>query len=187
MLRWDAIVVTCLSLVVPELVNGMSECYNHDTSDPQVCLPPFVNAAFDKKVDATNTCGLNGLEEYCVQTGATGVTKSCHFCDGRDRTRQHNASLLTDVTEEAATTWWQSQTMLFDVQHPSMVNLTLDLGEFVFLVQDKLCRLLQIFKIAAYITLCYCVYIFNPLNTNVTNILLSWAPVPASIGRIPYS
>ena len=48
---------------------GPSRCYN-DQGKAQRCVPPFVNAAFNQLVEATNTCG-NPPIEYCRQTGVT--------------------------------------------------------------------------------------------------------------------
>ena len=106
---------------------AMTDCYLAD-GRAQRCLPPFVNAAFRKRVIASNTCG-SPAEKYCVQTGVTGVTRSCHLCDSRVPSRSHNPVFLTDLNVDRYPTWWQSSTMLDGVQYPNMVNLTLNLGE----------------------------------------------------------
>lgn len=110
-----------------------NSCYD-DRGRAQKCVPEFVNAAFNLTVDATNTCGLTGPQEFCLQTGVTGVKKSCgHLCDAGNEQQRHPPSFMTDFNNQNYWTWWQSETMLerrdewlgTRQQH---VNLTLHLG-----------------------------------------------------------
>ncbi|XP_026559056.1 laminin subunit gamma-1 [Pseudonaja textilis] len=117
-----------LLLLIGPCGGAMDECADEQSGRPQRCMPEFVNAAFNATVVATNTCG-SPAEEYCVQTGVTGVTKSCHLCDASQPHLQHGAAFLTDYNNQADTTWWQSQTMLAGVQYPNTINLTLHLGK----------------------------------------------------------
>uniref|UniRef100_A0A8C5X712 Laminin subunit gamma 1 n=1 Tax=Malurus cyaneus samueli TaxID=2593467 RepID=A0A8C5X712_9PASS len=118
-----------LWLWVPARCGGaMDECAEERSGRAQRCMPEFVNAAFNATVLATHTCGTPA-EEYCVQTGVTGVTQSCHLCDAAQPHLSHGAAFLTDYNSPADATWWQSRTMLAGVQHPTAVNLTLHLGK----------------------------------------------------------
>jgi len=127
--------VLCL-FNLPHYIFGIdNSCYD-SRGRAQKCVPEFVNAAFNITVEATNTCGLTGPQEFCLQTGVTGVKKSCHICDISDPYNSHPASSMTDFNTQNYRTWWQSETMLHrrnewhDTRQvkPQPVNLTLSLG-----------------------------------------------------------
>eukprot|EP00061_Rhincodon_typus_P005522 g25133.t1 len=121
------VVAVLLVVCVCNALAAMDSCYEPGTGTAQRCMPEFRNAAFGRTLLATHVCGSPHPEEYCLQTGVTGVTKSCHVCDAQHPERSHNASFLNDFHSEEEPTWWQSPSMLHGVQFPNSVNLTLHL------------------------------------------------------------
>uniref|UniRef100_A0A8C3TBV3 Laminin subunit gamma-3 n=1 Tax=Chelydra serpentina TaxID=8475 RepID=A0A8C3TBV3_CHESE len=116
-----------LSLGLHPAAGGMDSCYDPQ-GQAQRCTPAFENAAFSREVRATNTCG-SPPEDYCLQMGAWDATQLCHRCDVGDPLLHHNATYLTDFHSQEESTWWQSQSMAFGIQHPNSVNITLHLGK----------------------------------------------------------
>ncbi|KAH9498965.1 Laminin subunit gamma-1 [Bulinus truncatus] len=102
-------------------------CYDEQRR-PQRCQPPFVNAAFGRVVEATNTCGVKRVTEYCMQTGVTGDLRQCAKCDDSHPDTRHPPEFLSDFNNNTTKfTSWQSETMLEGMQYPTVVNLTLHL------------------------------------------------------------
>uniref|UniRef100_A0A8B9MI39 Laminin subunit gamma 3 n=1 Tax=Accipiter nisus TaxID=211598 RepID=A0A8B9MI39_9AVES len=106
---------------------GSPSCWD-PRGQPRRCMPVFENAAFGRAAQATNTCG-SPPEDYCLQMGARHASTLCHRCDATDPRHHHNASFLTDFHSQEESTWWQSQSMAFGIQHPNSVNITLHLGK----------------------------------------------------------
>ncbi|XP_029636725.1 laminin subunit gamma-1 [Octopus sinensis] len=106
--------------------DGSVSCYGH-RGRARKCTPDFENAAFSLPVEATNICGMEGPQVYCLQVGVRDASKSCHYCDARHAQFDHSPHLMTDYEGQGNWTWWQSETMLKDVQYPNSVNLTLHL------------------------------------------------------------
>ncbi|NXK10373.1 LAMC3 protein, partial [Herpetotheres cachinnans] len=107
---------------------GGSPACQDPQGQPRRCMPVFENAAFGRAARATNTCG-SPPEDYCLQMGARHASALCHRCDATDPRLHHNASFLTDFHSQEESTWWQSQSMAFGIQHPNSVNITLHLGK----------------------------------------------------------
>lgn len=117
----------CLLALLGLALGGSSPCWD-PRGQPRRCMPVFENAAFGRAVRASNTCG-SPPEDYCLHMGAQHASALCHRCDASDPRRHHNASLLTDFHSQEESTWWQSQSMAFGIQHPNSVNITLHLGK----------------------------------------------------------
>ncbi|KAM6047471.1 laminin subunit gamma-3 isoform 1-T1 [Theristicus caerulescens] len=117
-----------LALLGLGLGAGGSPACQDPRGQPRRCMPVFENAAFGRAAQATNTCG-SPPEDYCLQMGARHASALCHRCDATDPRRHHNASFLTDFHSQEESTWWQSQSMAFGIQHPNSVNITLHLGK----------------------------------------------------------
>ena len=116
-------------------IGATNSCYDSN-GRAQKCVPEFQNAAFNLTVEATNTCGLTGPQEYCLQTGVTGARKSCgHICDAMSPRDRHPSNFMTDFNNQNNWTWWQSETMLerrkewWRESKQQIVNLTLSLGK----------------------------------------------------------
>ncbi|CAH1778081.1 unnamed protein product [Owenia fusiformis] len=111
-----------------------SRCYDTE-GRAKSCMPGYENAAFNVPVKATNTCGEKSVSnengepiEYCKKTGYTQNT--CSICNASDAGLSHPATNINDLDNYVTKTWWQSETMLQgNVQYPSMVNITLNLGK----------------------------------------------------------
>jgi len=65
---------------------------------PQRCIPEFVNAAFNVRMESTNTCGDNGPQEYCIQTGYSNQ-KTGKSCENICHPGTHSPIYLTDLHE----------------------------------------------------------------------------------------
>lgn len=118
---------------ISQVKSQEGSCYDYDNR-PKRCSPEFVNAAFNRHVVATNTCG-NIESQYCVQTNVHSSVdygdskfERCDICDNKRRDKSHPPEYLTDPSIGNNLTWWQSDTMEFGIQYPNSVNLTLHLG-----------------------------------------------------------
>lgn len=91
-------------------------CY--DEHRARRCIPDFVNAAFEKSVHASSTCGLSVPSRYC------DAESVCHVCDDSKARLRHPAAYLTDLNNPNNVTCWMSEPGA-----PENVTLTLSLGK----------------------------------------------------------
>ena len=113
-------------------------CYDEDR--PRRCIPDFVNAAFERPVVASSTCGLGGPTRYCdppVDQSLIGNSNhanlgQCHTCDDGVPRRRFPASYLTDLNNPNNVTCWRSDPIVAPqspLSPPDNVTLTLSLGK----------------------------------------------------------
>ncbi len=103
--------------------NGCYDTFNR----PIRCDPEFVNAAYNKTVIASNTCG-NTETEYCLQTNRQSDYEICDVCISGRPEKSHPPEYMNDYKNTAGLTWWQSDTMEYNIQYPNSVNITIHLG-----------------------------------------------------------
>ena len=98
-----------------------------ERGDPRRCIPEFVNAAFNREVVASSTCG-DPPSRYCqMSPGRDGeTTRECFICDDKNSKKRHPASHLTDLNNQKNLTCWMSEPF---VQYPQNVTLTLSLSK----------------------------------------------------------
>lgn len=79
--------------------NDKISCYDYKMK-AQRCVPGFVNAAYGRRVEVTNTCGERQPTLYCLQTGPSFEivhTRTCSYCDTRNESLAHPPDYLTGM------------------------------------------------------------------------------------------
>lgn len=126
------LLLLCLENIASQYVlrEDNSECYDSNKK-AKICTPPFVNVAYERKVETTNTCGIKKPEEFCVQSGALGFKTICDVCDNSVPRKSHPPEYLTDYNYADRKSWWQSQTLFeFKKLEKMEVNLTMNFGKY---------------------------------------------------------
>lgn len=67
----------------------------------QRCIPDFVNAAFQKSIVVSSTCGTPA-KEFCSSK------QRCHRCDASQLNTSYPSAYLTDTNNPTKLTCWQS-------------------------------------------------------------------------------
>ncbi|XP_025016968.1 laminin subunit gamma-1-like [Tetranychus urticae] len=111
----------------PSLNAAQRSCYD-EQGKARRCVPPFENAAYLRPVEATNTCGEKYpyLTTYCENNISADDMRTC---DGKCRRGDHTVQYINDFHDNAAQSWWQSETMYDGIEYPKTVNITLHLGK----------------------------------------------------------
>lgn len=129
------LIVIIFQLIHSHVVNSLersNKCYD-EYGKAKRCSPDFVNAAYNRTVISTNTCG-SSTSQYCVQTNLQAAAadygenrfEKCDLCDMNNPQKSHQADYMIDGS---GLTWWQSDTLEYDLQYPNSVNITIHLGK----------------------------------------------------------
>ncbi|XP_028517047.1 netrin-1 [Exaiptasia diaphana] len=109
-----------LSLILRVNSSRTGLCYNV-YGRPQTCRPDFHDLAYEKNIYVSHTCGFPP-RRFCTPH-LRG--QKCDICDGRDATRVHPASFLSDLHDENNVTCWVSD----PVQSRENITFVLSLGK----------------------------------------------------------
>ncbi|XP_068141097.1 netrin-A isoform X1 [Drosophila tropicalis] len=100
-------------------------CYNDENA--RLCIPDFVNAAYDAPVVASSTCGEDQPQRYCEYT-QDAQEMSCQSCDGRSLQKSFSSRALTDLNNSNNVTCWRSAPVAPNNLATSGDNVTLTLS-----------------------------------------------------------
>ncbi|XP_022696260.1 netrin-1-like [Varroa jacobsoni] len=109
------------------------------------CIPDFENAAYQRKVHASSTCGKTSMR-LCQVTpsgqaapglppgfgtplGVEELVRTCQVCDRKKPSLGHPASLLTDLHNPSKLTCWMSEPFSLNSREERNVSLRLSLGK----------------------------------------------------------
>ena len=105
-------------------------CYGNGNT-PKTCITSPINAALNRKITASNTCG-DTPEGYCY----IGPQRKCKICNKNNAFQNHSANFIVDRFNLNVVTWWQSQTWwqsnqlgLSKMFEPLQVNISLALNK----------------------------------------------------------
>ena len=124
MYRFDLLSILLILLVSSSTGNRWYRMFYSSQDDPcidrhqryQRCIPDFINAAFQKSISASSTCGTPP-KKFCSKAN------HCPVCDASQSTSSYPPAYLTDINNPNNLTCWQSD----HVKPGENVSLTLSL------------------------------------------------------------
>lgn len=103
-------------------------CYD-DSGQGRRCIPDFINAAYGRDIQASNTCGDPPTKHCQASADPDGSTilsaKDCFVCDAKAAKDSHPSNYMTDLNNPNNLTCWISSPASRDEN----VTLTLSLGK----------------------------------------------------------
>lgn len=110
--------------------SSANNCYD-ESKQPRTCITSPINAAQNRDISATNTCG-SPPAEYCY----LGPERNCQTCNANSPALNHSAKFMVDRFTLNNVTWWQSDTWwtsnekeLSKQYQPLKVNITLAINK----------------------------------------------------------